>query len=78
MNHLYNAVLSHFKSQESEALAALDIYFNKSVGISEHSNFLEEIKNWVEKLTNAKENIKTLEEMIKFTESDLIDQREEE
>jgi hypothetical protein len=77
MNHLYNAVLSHFKSQEFEALAALDIYFNKSVGISEHSNFLQEIEGWVEKLTNAKENIKTLEEMIKFTEENFNEEEKQ-
>ena len=76
MNHLYNAALSHFKSQESEAMAMLDIYFNKSVGIPEHSNHLKEINTWIQNLTNARENIKTLEEMIKFTNNEIEEENQ--
>ena len=68
MNNLYNAILSHYKSKESEALAVLDMYFNNVVGVPDHSNVLGELETWTEKLTNARENIKTLEEMVKFTE----------
>jgi|TARA_B100000287_G_C20631972_1_gene780165 hypothetical protein len=76
MNHLYNAILSHYKSKESEALAVLDMYFNNSIGVPSHSNILEELETWTEKLTSARDNIKTLEELVKFT--DLPDYGEQE
>mgnify|MGYP003629490938 FL=1 len=60
MNKLLRAALSHHEAQRDEALAVLDIYFNKSVGIGEHSNFLKEILEWTQKLTEAEENISTL------------------
>ena len=60
MNKLLKAALSHHEAQRDEALAVLDIYFNKSVGIGEHSNLLKEIVEWTQKLTEAEENISTL------------------
>ena len=60
MNKLLKAALSHHEAQRDEALAVLDIYFNKSVGIGEHSNLLKEILEWTQKLTEAEENISTL------------------
>ena len=69
MNHLYSAILSHYKSKESEALAVLDMYFTNSIGVPSHSNILEELQIWTEKLTSARDNIKTLEEMVKFTDA---------
>ena len=38
MNKLLKAAIKHYESQKSEAEATLDIYFNNSVGIGEHSN----------------------------------------
>ena len=64
MSHLYNAALTHYKSQELEALAVLDLYFNNLVAIPDHSDVLKEITIWTEKLSAAKGNLKTLEEMI--------------
>ena len=60
MNKLLQAALSHYEAQRDEALAVLDIYFNKSVGIGEHSNLLKEILEWSQKLAEAEENISTL------------------
>ena len=65
MNHLYNAALTLFKSQELEALAVLESYFNNSVAIPDHSNILKEVVNWTEKLNSARTNLKTLEDLIK-------------
>ena len=65
MNHLYNAALTHYKSQELEALAVLDSYFNNPVAIPDHSNILKEVVNWTEKLNSARANLKTLEDLIK-------------
>ena len=60
MNKLLKASLSHYQAQRDEALAVLEVYFNNSVGIGEHSNLLKEILEWTEKLTEAEENISTL------------------
>ena len=61
MNKLLRAALSHHEAQRDEALAVLDVYFNKSVGIADHSNLLSEILTWTQKLTEAEENINTLQ-----------------
>ena len=60
MNKLLRAALSHHEAQRDEALAVVDVYFNKSVGIADHSNILSEVLTWTQKLTEAEENISTL------------------
>ena len=60
MNKLLKAALSYHEAQRDEALAVLEVYFNNSVGIGEHSNLLKEILEWTQKLTEAEENISTL------------------
>ena len=60
MNKLLRAALCHHEAQRDEALAVLDVYFNKSVGIADHSNILSEVLTWTQKLTEAEENISTL------------------
>ena len=60
MNKLLKAALSQYEAQRDEALAVLEIYFNNSVGVGEHSNLLSEITEWTQKLTEAEENIETL------------------
>lgn len=63
-NLLYKASLAYFEAQKLEALATLQIYFNTSVGISEHSAHLEEIRNWTKKLSEAEECITTLRRLV--------------
>jgi|TARA_R110000824_G_scaffold138337_4_gene302994 hypothetical protein len=61
LNKYYKATVSYWQAQRDEALATLDLYFNKSVGIGEHSNILDEINKWTSKLAEADENIAALE-----------------
>ena len=61
MNKLLKAALSQYEAQRDEALAVLEVYFNNSVGIGEHSNLLKEILEWTHKLTEAEENLATLQ-----------------
>jgi len=63
MNKLYDAAISHYIAEKKEALAVLDIYLNESVGVSDHSNFLDEIKKWTEKLSQAEECLTILENL---------------
>ena len=62
MNKLLKAALSYYQAQKDEAIAVLEVYFESSVGIGEHSNLLKEITEWTQKLTEAEDNIRTLEQ----------------
>ena len=67
MNKFYTAAVSHWKYQRDEALATLELYFQKSVGIGEHSKVLQEINDWTCKLSEANENLDSLK---KYFEDD--------
>ena len=57
---LYNALVASYEAQKAEAKAVLEVYFNNSVGIGEHSNILDEMKKWTAVLAEAEEAIETL------------------
>ena len=54
------AAIDTYQAQKTEALAHLDILFNDSVGIGEHTDLLTEVKKWTESLSQAEENLETL------------------
>ena len=60
MNKLLKASIDKYEAQKSEALAHLEILFNKSVGIGEHTDILSEVNKWVDSLSQAEENLKTI------------------
>ena len=60
MSNFYNAAVDHYKAKRSEALATLELYFNNSVGIGEHSDLLSEIRKWTDILDNANSSLETL------------------
>jgi len=60
MNKLLIAAIDSYQAQRTEALAHLDILFNDSVGIGEHTDLLTEVKKWTESLAQAEENLDTL------------------
>ena len=62
MSKFYKAAVSHWKAQKDEAIATLELYFLKSVGIGEHSEMLAEINKWTHKLAEADENLNVLEQ----------------
>ena len=62
MNKLLKAAKDKYTAQKSEALAHLEILFNKSVGIGEHTDILLEVDKWINSLSQAEENLKTLNE----------------
>ena len=62
MNKLLKAAKDKYSAQMSEALAHLEILFNQSVGIGEHTDILSEVDKWVNSLSQAEENLKTLNE----------------
>ena len=60
MNQLIQAAIDSYQAQRTEALAHLDILFNDSVGIGEHTDLLAEVRKWTESLSQAEENLETL------------------
>ena len=53
MNKLLMAAIDFYQAQKTEAIAHLDILFNDSVGIGEHTDLLTEVKKWTENLSQA-------------------------
>ena len=60
MNKLLMAAIDNYQAQKTEALAHLDILFNDSVGIGEHTDLLSEVKKWTDSLSQAEENLQVL------------------
>ena len=69
MNQLIQAAMDFYQAQRTEALAHLDILFNDSVGIGEHTDLLAEVKKWTESLSQAEENLETLKRNFDFNQS---------
>lgn len=64
MNLLLKALIDHYNSKISEAVATLNIYLNNSVGIGEHSDILEELKKYTDMLDDADSKLATLNKYI--------------
>ena len=50
MSKFYKATVDHYEAKRSEALAILDLYFNHSVGIGEHSDVMEAVQGELDKM----------------------------
>ena len=61
MNRLLSAAKLHYESKRDEAIANLEVYFTKAVGIGEHSDLQEEIRKWTDVLSNATDGLEALE-----------------
>ena len=63
MSKILDALVDRYKAQISEAKATLEIYLNKSVGIGEHPQHLDEVDKLIAKIATAKENLIVIEEI---------------
>ena len=59
---ILTALEDRYKAQISEADAILKIYLEKSVGIGEHPQHIDEEDKLIQKIANAEENLKVLKE----------------
>lgn len=57
---LIDALRKKYEAEIADAYASALIYFNASVGIGEHPQFVEELSKLVDKISSADENINTL------------------
>ena len=63
MSKILDALVDRYKAQISEAKATLEIYLNKSVGIGEHPQHVDEVDKLIAKIATAKENLMVIEEI---------------
>ena len=63
MSKILKALIDRYNAQISEAKATLEIYLNKSVGIGEHPQHIDEVDKLVQKIATAKENLMVIDEI---------------
>ena len=63
MSKILKALVNRYNAQISEAKAVLEIYVNKSVGIGEHPQHIDEVDKLVQKIAAAKENLMVIDEI---------------
>ena len=64
MNNLLRASLFHYKAKEAEAVAVLETYCNKGVGVPDHSNLVGEVNEWIKTLSESQDAITVLERLL--------------
>ena len=75
VNKLLAATKLHFEAKRLEAIATLDIYFNKTVGIGEHSDLLTETIKWTDVLAAANDAIENLDSVFNIDGSPQEDEQ---
>ncbi len=60
MNRFYRALEAKYQASIEEALATLDLYFNKAVGVGEHPDIIQILDQYVSLLETNKSKLETL------------------
>lgn len=60
MNRFYRALESKYQSKIEEALAILDLYFNKSIGVGEHPDIVDVLDKYIDMLDENRAKLDTL------------------
>jgi len=60
---LHKAVMSKYTAQKYEAMAMLELIYNKSIAIADHTNLINEVDKWVEQLDKAESSIRSLQNL---------------
>ena len=63
LNNSVKAVTSHFQAQRDRAIADLEVYLNRPVGVGEHSTLLDDTIKIFESLAHANEMLSLIESM---------------
>jgi len=59
---ILKALEARYEAQIAEADATMKIYLEKSVGIGEHPQHIDEVDKLIETIANAEEKLEVLEE----------------
>tara|TARA_Y100001970_G_scaffold29299_1_gene36161 strand:- start:1286 stop:1507 length:222 start_codon:yes stop_codon:yes gene_type:complete len=58
-----DALKAKYEAEIKVAKATIEVYFDKPVGVGEHSQFVEEIDKQLEIVTCARDKIKTIDDL---------------
>ena len=61
---LLRAVTAHYEAKQAKALAELDIYLNRPVGVGDHANVTDEVIKLFAELDHAESVTKTVNAII--------------
>ena len=59
-NPLFKALVKKYEAQIAEAFAVLIVYFDNSVGIGEHPQFIDEMDKQLDVISTAEEKLEAL------------------
>jgi hypothetical protein len=63
MNRFYMALEARYKADIEEALAVLDLYFSKAVGVGEHPDIMSVLDESLQRLEDAKAKLVCLQSL---------------
>ena len=63
--NIHLALINHYVAKKTEAIAMIELLYNKSFAISEHTNIIDETRKWVEILDQSESCINTLNGLFK-------------
>ena len=63
MNRLYRALEAKYQANIEEALAILELYFNKSVGVGEHPDIIKVLDQYLTVLDDNRGKLITLQQL---------------
>jgi uncharacterized protein (DUF342 family) len=64
MSRFIKALETKYQAKIDEALATLEIYFNKAVGVGEHPDIIEVLDNYLEMLDENQSKLETLQNLV--------------
>ena len=67
MNRFIRALEAKYQAKIEEALATMDLYLSKSVGVGEHPDILEVLDQYVNMLDENKSKLETLRSLFPTT-----------
>lgn len=74
MNRFYRALEAKYQASIEEALATLDLYFNKSVGVGEHPDILQILDQYVQLLETNRSKLETIRNIFSNSNNPQSDQ----
>ena len=74
MNRFYRALEAKYQASIEEALATLDLYFNKSVGVGEHPDILQILDQYVQLLETNRSKLETIRNIFSNNSNSQSDQ----
>jgi len=71
MNRFYRALEAKYQADIEEALAVVDLYFNKPVGVGEHPDILTELDKYMGLLESSMGKLEILKKIFNQPEKDV-------